>query len=361
MAAGEAHALLLTVAPEPRVYSIGRNEYGQLGLGDTMMRPDTGRAWEITGLSHKLLISGVACGGNISMALSQRGDVWTWGKNEESGVLGHGALAPVASVPAPGAVVNLRHKVRAVQAATTGWTALCVSHLGAMYTWGGGLCGVHGHGHQEDEPSAKAIRGLEGVPIAQVAAGALHVLALSNHGEVLTWGRICGAFGVEAQLQLVPKTIEALMHARIVQVAAGGEHSLALAEGGEVYGWGVHATGALGAPPIQHPKQQHAIVHRAELGGLGRVLQVGCGRCHSLFLAAAEGNESRGDGGRERSGDLWLCGTGVSPGEHVASQIEGMSVARAGMPGPGEKLSRSTGLPLQLLRVDVRKVLEMLG
>jgi len=295
----------------------------------------------------------VACGGQVSFAVSQRGDAWSWGRNEESGVLGQGEM-PVACVPAPVPVLGLRRKLRAAQVATTGWTALCVSHLGALFSWGGGACGVHGQGHQDDESSAKAVRGLDGVAVVQAAAGALHALALSARGEVFTWGRIVGAFGAEAQLQLVPKFVDALLDIRIVQVAAGAEHSLALAADGEVYAWGSRTAGALGSGHSNTvPQQQHLLVHKADLG-VGRVRELACGRSHSLFLAEAEGEEEEKAGG-----DLWICGMGAAASPHVASKVEGVPVTRAGE--WGKALAAPIGVPLKLQKVDVKRVLAMFG
>jgi len=346
IAAGEAHVLLLTSEGngDSRVFSVGNNEYGQLGLGDAFPRPDAGsRAWEVQTLSASARASGVACGGNVSMAVSQRGDVWTWGRNEDSGVLGHGAL-PVVSVPSPDVVANLRRKVRAVQIATSGWASFCISHLGALYSWGGGLCGVHGHGHHDNEPSAKAIRSLERTPVKQVATGCLHTLALGTHGEVLTWGRVGGAFGVEATLQLVPKMIDALLGVRVVQVAAGGEHSLALAETGEVYAWGAHGAGALGEINIDDVTQRYAQVHKSALQLAGGACEVACGRCHS---ACAE----------HRNAEVWLCGKCVQPSGHPASQHEGEQVSRL----DGQVLSAPPGPPLKFTRLDLKRLRKKLN
>lgn len=376
VAAGEAHALFLTMdSREPRVFGAGNNEYGQLGLGDSMARRAGNEASEVRDLPPSVLVASVSCGGHVSMAVSHRGEVWTWGKNEESGVLGQGVL-PVACAPSPSEVSSLRRKVRVVQAATTGWTSFSVSHLGKVYSWGGGLLGVHGHGHQETELWPKVIRGLDGTPIFQVAAGALHVVALGQRGDVFTWGRVGGAFGTEAQLQLAPKLVDALLGVRVLQVAAGGEHSMALTATGEVYGWGAYQAGALGDAVVKDPNIRYAFVHKADLSLGGPVVEVACGNCMSAFLSPAATNPSAflapqvelsadkptEEGVKRPSGvDVWLCGSGVPATEHVA-------VGREGQPGNGlgglaQALAPplGSGRPLQLTRFDVKRVLEMMS
>jgi len=359
VAAGEAHALILAVTnagAETRVFSVGVNGFGQLGLGDTMSRASqASQATPIPELGPSTRIMGVACGGHVSMAFSQRGQLYTWGKNEESGVLGVGST-PVACITVPMIVENLARKVRTLQALTTGWTAFCVSHLGGVFSWGGGLCGTHGHGHQEDEPTPKILRSLEGMPILQVAPGALHVLALTNRGEVLTWGRIAGAFGAEVQLQLLPKAVDALLGTKIVQVAAGAEHNLALAESGEVYGWGAHAAGALGDCGLKGSTQVFAMVHQLQIERLGRVRWLACGKCHSLFLADAEDSANTDDKGKAI--DLWVAGSAAKVSEHAAVGWGGEKATRAGW---GQELVRSVGYPLHATRVDQKLVLELMG
>lgn len=306
-------------------------------------------------LTHADLVGGVACGGSVSFAVSQRGDAWSWGRHEVSGVLGLGYM-PVSCVPSPTPIQQLRRKVRAVQVATTGWTSFCLTHLGAVFAWGGGLCGAHGHGHRDDEPTAKAIRDLSAIVVVQVACGPLHTLALGSSGEVFTWGRVAGAFGPEVQLQLVPKYVDSLRGVRIVQVAAGWEHSLALAESGEVYGWGAHAHGAFGGvPALRDRAQTYAMVHKVPLQ-LGSVKEIGCGAGHSLFWASANADGEKALAHQEAASNLWICGQGVSAGEHPARQ----ATSQGAQPG---KLARDLlpvpGVPLKLTCVDTKTIIEM--
>lgn len=350
VAAGEDHALFLTGTQEARVFAAGGNAYGQLGLGDALPRKGRGGAWEVVALEPTEFISGVASGGHVSMCVSQRGDVWTWGRNEESGVLCHGPL-PVHCVPVPTQVACMHRKVRSVQVATGGWAAFSVSHIGSMYSWGGGLCGAHGHGHQGNEASAKALRALEGTAVVQVAAGALHALALGSHGEVFAWGRVAGAFGREPTLQLVPKLVDALLGVRVVHVGAGGDHSMALTANGEVYAWGASSYGALIGGGTEPGEAGYALVHQLQLPGVPTVMDLACGRCHSAFLAARPGE------GAKKPGDVWLCGKAAAPSEHVASQHEGQHRIR----DMGGGFAAPLGAPLRLTRVDVACVLEMMG
>ncbi len=84
LSAGRSHSLLLTT--DGRVYAFGRNDHGQLGLGDTDNRftPTL-----ITGLEPAVAI---AAGGSHSLVVLESGDIVSFGRNT-NGQLGHGPEA----------------------------------------------------------------------------------------------------------------------------------------------------------------------------------------------------------------------------------------------------------------------------
>jgi len=261
------------------------------------------------------MVSSVACGGHISMAVSVRGTVWTWGKNEESGVLGVGP-DPAKYIATPTLIAG-RQKIQAERVATTGWTSFYISDVGRLSSWGGGVCGVHGHDHLEDEPVARPVRVLDRVVLTHMACGSLHVLALTSDGCVLTWGRVAGAFDASVSVLKVPQVIDKLCGMRVVQVAAGGDHSLALTERGEVYGWGDQSRGALGkAVPVS---ARFAEVRQTFLGP-ARVSEIGCGFAHTICL---------GSSGIAKIKTHFLCGSGMHEGDHIGRRVDSVSAVDA--------------------------------
>merc|ERR1712187_1000186 len=194
-----------------------------------------------------------------------------------------------------------------------------------------------------------------------------------GRGEVFTWGRVGGAFGAEVQMQLTPKLVDALLGIRIVQVAAGGDHSLALSHLGHVYAWGAHASGAVGDPILREPGQRYATVHKtivrdlrtAELvsDGFPPAVELACGRCHSALLAVTPPHLVGDDPSNDKKNavvDVWLFGTGVQPCDHVATQHEGRPVNS--LAGIAQALAPPLGvIPLRPTRLDVRRILEMMG
>ncbi|CAB3392649.1 RCC1 domain-containing protein [Kyrpidia spormannii] len=86
VAAGAYHSLALT--SDGRVFAWGANSYGQLGDGTTNSALS---AVQVQGLTTASTVAvAVAAGGNHSLALTNDGRVFAWGKNS-SGQLGDGS------------------------------------------------------------------------------------------------------------------------------------------------------------------------------------------------------------------------------------------------------------------------------
>jgi len=85
---GEYHTVLLS--DDGRIWTFGRNKYGQLGHGDNEDRnvPTEIQRGEY-GLHKDNNILGVSCGANYTVLLSNDGRIWTFGRNKY-GQLGHG-------------------------------------------------------------------------------------------------------------------------------------------------------------------------------------------------------------------------------------------------------------------------------
>ena len=84
--------------------------------------------------------------------------------------------------------------------------------------------------------------------VRTVAAGSDHSLAVSEAGEVFSWGT--GGVGQlghgDREVQLRPLRIAGLGGVRVCAVQAGPWHTLAAASDGAVYGWGCGQDATLG-------------------------------------------------------------------------------------------------------------------
>lgn len=65
----------------------------------------------------------------------------------------------------------------------------CTFADGQVYSWGKNSQGQLGLGKEfSSQASPQRVRSLEGIPVAQVAAGGAHSFALSLSGAVFGWG-----------------------------------------------------------------------------------------------------------------------------------------------------------------------------
>ncbi|KAG5680923.1 hypothetical protein PVAND_010399 [Polypedilum vanderplanki] len=85
IAGGQHHTIVLT--NDNQVYSIGRKEYGRLGLGD--VQDDVAELTHITALKDKKIVD-ISCGAENTLALSEDGKLYVFGSGTSS-TLGTGS------------------------------------------------------------------------------------------------------------------------------------------------------------------------------------------------------------------------------------------------------------------------------
>ena len=127
-----------------------------------------------------------------------------------------------------------------------------------------------------------------GVPITQMACGIDHVLALSSHGDLFSFGlNSRGQLGLGDILpQTQPTLVKALAGIKTLSIACGHWHNLALSEFGDVYSWGWNEHAQLGhsndtpvvAIPtlIELPPEDQDDVN---------FTSIGCGERHSVAVS----------------------------------------------------------------------------
>jgi len=114
----------------------------------------------------------VAAGGHFSAALLSDGSLWLWGDNEK-GQMGDGTTA---NRTLPVEVTGLPHPVASV---ALGYAhALAVLDDGSLWTWGWNASGQLGQGSRTDAHAPIQVAGF--APASQAAAGAYHSLLLKG-------------------------------------------------------------------------------------------------------------------------------------------------------------------------------------
>ena len=197
----------------------------------------------------------VSLGYKFSVALKQDGTVWSWGQNND-GELGLGNTTEYSE---PQQITDIKEKITDVK--TGYYHSIALTEKGEVYTWGYNGNGQLGNGTREDSLVPVKVTGLEN--IAKVNAYKYMTIALTQNGEVYAWGSGYGAKPVK--LNFTRKIIDVsgnlvLAENRkaynldetksygkdLIKVVAGYNHYLGLTSDGEVYAWGSNSYGQLG-------------------------------------------------------------------------------------------------------------------
>jgi alpha-tubulin suppressor-like RCC1 family protein len=262
LAAGMAHSLF--VDRERKLYSVGLNDYYQLGLGTE----NRGFIGTPTAAKTTIELIAVAAGHRHSLGLTKEGRIVAWGYNG-NGELGLGVTRSEdattgqlknilhVAVPFPHSVKSKPPTYYAIAAGGSHSAALDVN--GRVWCWGVnhyGQCGRNDDTTMFDAPvrvdlpltlgaTTNVSKSQPMMPVA-IACGDVHTMALMSDGTVRAWGsNASGQLGDGTTKDShKPVTVKGL--GGIQAIAAGGTFSLALDTAGVVWAWGNNGVGQLG-------------------------------------------------------------------------------------------------------------------
>ena len=274
VSAGDDHRVALT--ENGQVLTWGKNRNGQLGDGTNMDR-DTPIA--VPNLAN--IISAKA-GGDNTLALQEGGTVLAWGDNYY-GQLGNGDNVASSSPVQVAALTNIR-KIAAGPA-----RSVALKEDGTVWTWG---YDYYFNGQDISHNTPAQVSDL--TDVVDITAGYEHTVAVKADGTVWAWGlnysnQLGNGIGWWV-VQDIPGQVPNL--ANVIKVASGFSHTLALLNDGTVWAWGANQFGQLGDGTSQ--------AHQApvQVTGLTDVIAIAAGGTHSLAMKA--------------DGTVWTWGDGAS-------------------------------------------------
>lgn len=221
------------------VFSWGSGTNFQLGTGNNGTQLTPRRIESLT--NHKIV--DLAASKFHSMALSEKGQVYTWGW-ASNGRLGH-SESQFRSNHAQifPRIVNKLIDLPIVAIAAAKHHSIAVTATGVVFSWGYNPDGRLGYASNNNRQSTpKRIMALKGIHVQHVATANKHTVVVTTTGVVYTWGsNVYGQLGygvIDSASNPNPMPVEALRAKRVIQVAAAKKHSLALTEDGIVFSWG---------------------------------------------------------------------------------------------------------------------------
>lgn len=242
---------VIFVTNDDLVYVFGDNNDGVLGINSNNERIESPVKVDI--LSNKG-ISKIAYGLRHVIALTESGDVYSWGNNER-GQIGNG-LQKCQSV-SPYIISFKSNNRRIVDVCCGRYHSLMLTDFGQVYSWGYNWDGECGNGNRDEQLTPYKINGFNNKKVIAISCGGAHSMALTESGEVFSWGyNGDGQLGIgNNDNQNKPIRVINLYSVNITKIAAGDRHSLLLSSNGEIYTFGRNHYGQLGIGNEEHQNE----------------------------------------------------------------------------------------------------------
>ena len=263
---------------EIELYACGQNNYGELCLGHCN---STSHLENVPSLSGKSIVQ--LAGGNemLGIVLSD-GTLLTCGLNK-SGQCGHGTFEERILTAEPVKALN-GIPIKTIGTANGCEHVLAATRDGALYSWGYNDRGQLGLGITVSKTnSPKLVESLSEYKIVAVGVSYHHSAAVAETGELFTFGmNDCGQLGLgTTQHQVTPQLVEGLEGVRLIGVSCGLYHTVAVSDAGDVYSFGKNDYGQLGLGHTRHVKVPTKLPEGLD-GEI--VIQISCGYYHTVLL-----------------------------------------------------------------------------
>lgn len=277
VAAGTAHSL--AVLADGQVYSWGSNTVGQLGHGTQGSRIVTAPCKVPL---VKTVVVRVAAGGAHSVAVTETGQLFSWGQGNE-GQLGYEVRTSTHCQLTPRQVMGLNDEL-ADEVACGGEFTAVLTVSGRVLTFGCGRWGALGQGALGSSSRPMPILGAEGKRFLHISAGRSHCLAITQEGGVFEWGT--QYYALNNKQDIIRTAQNVALPVSAVSIACGDNHSVVLccedAESYLVFTWGCNDHGQLGYF-YSDEDNTHRVPRRVE-GILGVPVTVAAGKAYTAVL-----------------------------------------------------------------------------
>lgn len=176
---------LFALTGDNQLYGWGYNSEGNLGLGFASDEPPRPTRIPFPPTAKPVHLS---TGEGHTVTLTKDGKIFAFGKNTH-GQIGNGSTLDQVQVIEVKLTITLdaRRQIRVSQIACGSYHSVALSDDGSVYTWGANDKGQLGEGSKIGQnPTPKRIQMED--KVIKISCGKHHTLALTEHGEIYTWG-----------------------------------------------------------------------------------------------------------------------------------------------------------------------------
>ncbi len=297
------HSLFIT--DDGKLWSMGSNNYGQIGMSGT---GNYRSPMQVTALDAESSIN-VATSSNHSLYFNSNGKLWAMGSNNY-GQLGDGTTdnrnTPVQ--------ITAHGSSNVVAIATGNDHSLYVTSDGKLWAMGYNNLGQLGDGSSTNRKTPVQIA-VEGDVIA-VAAGASHSLFLTSDGKLWAMGyNYYGQFGDGTTINRT-RPVKVQVPGTVIAVATNFYHSICITDDGKLWAMGYNDYGQLGDGTTDN---RYTPVQITAHGSIN-VVAIATGQRHSLYVTS--------------DGKLWAVGRNdkgqLGDGTTTSSRTIPVQIAVAG-------------------------------
>ncbi|EFN73540.1 RCC1 and BTB domain-containing protein 1 [Camponotus floridanus] len=259
---------VFALTEEGKIYSWGSNIDRKLGLD---LKPSR-KIYLPTKVINEECID-IACSSDHALALTKDGKIYTWGTEKYEQFLNEGASyrgVATISIGFPYEVKFNCETEKIICIACGVMFNVVITDNGKVYSWGlnGGRLGL---GHYEKKLSPCLIFSLVDVKIVKVVCGAMFTLALTDKGEVYSWG-----VGLYSKREMNPTKVNMSKIGKVSDIAAQYNMGAAFDENGNVFIWGKYFDQESTSDLTIQVEKQSIHVHKA-------ILMIRCQYYRNMF------------------------------------------------------------------------------
>lgn len=241
-------------------------------------------------------------------------DLYLWGEGTGDGPLGGGVqrIGELSSATADAFLPKALESTLLLDihnVACGSKHAVLVTKQGKVFSWGNGSGGRLGHGMEIDICNPKPIDSLSGLSTASIACGEYHTCAITDSGDLYSWGDGKNNFGLLGHGNEIsywtPKKLTCQVEDLCISsISCGPWHSAAITSLGQLYTFGDGSFGALGHGDCSSTSIPREV---QTLKGL-KTIRVSCGFWHTAAVVDVMPDSSCSDTSSE--GRLYTWGNG---------------------------------------------------